>query len=124
MKQKKNTPFSFTARARSFNYAFDGIKNFFRQEHNARIHMVATTVVIVLSFVLSVSAMEAVALVFTVGLVWVAEIFNTAIEKMADFISAEKDPVIKTIKDLSAAAVLIAAVIAVITGCFIFIPKL
>lgn len=104
-------------------YAFEGVIIFFKQEHNARIHLLATIAVIVLSIIFPISKMEAIALVLAVGFVWMAEIFNTAIEKMADFISTEKKPAIKTIKDLSAAAVLVAAVIAVITGCFIFIPK-
>ena len=121
---KKKEPFSFKKRGNSFQYAFQGITTFFKQEHNAWIHLAATILVIILSFVFPVSRIEAIALVLTVGFVWVAEIFNTAIEKMMDFISIEQNPKIKTIKDLSAAAVLIAALIAVITGCFIFIPKL
>jgi diacylglycerol kinase (ATP) len=120
---KKNKIFSLKERSKSFKYAFDGVKTFFREEHNARIHLAATIAVIGLSFIFPVSRMEAIALTFAAGFVWIAEIFNTAIEKMADFISTEKSPAIKTIKDLSAAAVLIAALIAVITACFIFIPK-
>jgi diacylglycerol kinase (ATP) len=121
---KKKEPFSLKKRGNSFRYAFEGIKTFFQEEHNVWIHLAATILVIVLSFVFPVTRMEALALVLTVGFVWVAEIFNTAIEKMMDFISVEKNQQIKTIKDLSAAAVLIAALIAVITGCFVFIPKL
>jgi diacylglycerol kinase (ATP) len=120
---KKNNPFSLKERSKSFKYAFEGVKAFFKEEHNARIHLLATIAVIVLSIIFPVSKMEAIALVLAVGFVWVAEIFNTAIEKMMDFISVDKDDRIKTIKDLSAAAVLVAALIAVITGCFIFIPK-
>ena len=63
-------------------------------------------------------------LVFAIGFVWVAELFNTAIEKIMDFISKEQHPKIKLIKDLSAAAVLVAAMVAFITGCIVFIPKL
>lgn len=120
---KKNNPFSLKERSKSFKYAFEGIATFFRQEHNARIHLAATIAVIGLSVIFPVSRMEVVALTLAVGFVWIAEIFNTAIEKMMDFISGAKDGRIKTIKDLSAAAVLVAALIAVITGCFIFIPK-
>jgi diacylglycerol kinase len=57
-------------------------------------------------------------------MVWVAEIFNTAIEKTMDFISRERHPQIKLIKDLAAAAVLVTAFSALITGAIIFIPKL
>jgi diacylglycerol kinase (ATP) len=121
---KKNKTFSLNERSKSFKYAFEGIKTFFKTEQNARIHLLATIAVIVLSIIFPVSKMEAIALILTVGFVWVAEIFNTAIEKMMDFISEEKNLQIKNIKDLSAAAVLTAALIAVVTGCFIFIPKL
>jgi len=54
----------------------------------------------------------------------VAEMINTAIEKTIDFISVEKHPQIKLIKDIAAGAVLIASLAAVVVGLFIFIPKL
>ena len=57
------------------------------------------------------------------GLVWVTEILNTCLEKLADFITLEQHPHIKYIKDLAAGAVLVAAIIAVVTGLLIFIPK-
>jgi diacylglycerol kinase (ATP) len=120
---KKNKPFSLKERSKGFKYAFEGIKTFFKEEHNARIHLLATIAVIILSIIFPVSRMEAIILTFAVGFVWVAEIFNTAIEKMIDFTSTELNPKIKTIKDLSAAAVLVTALIAVITGCLVFIPK-
>ena len=57
------------------------------------------------------------------AVVWMAELFNSAIEKAMDFISTEKHPQIKLVKDLAAAAVLITALAAVIVGGIIFIPK-
>ena len=121
---RKAGKFSFMARWRSFKYAIDGIKFFFNAEHNARIHLLATVAVIVLATAISVSVSEAIALTLTIGFVWVAELFNTAIEKMMDFISPEKHPQIKLIKDVSAAAVLVAAFMALITSCLVFIPKI
>ena len=121
----KNTDsFSFRARGRSFNYAFDGIKTFFKEEHNARIHLAATVIVVILSIVLPATIIEIIALALSIGFVWVAEIFNTTIEKAMDFVSTESDSRIKVIKDLSAAAVLVAAAAALVTGCLIFIPKI
>jgi len=67
---------------------------------------------------------EIVFLVLVTGFVWVAELFNTAIERIMDFISGESHPGIKLIKDLAAGAVLLSAVTAFITGAIIFIPKL
>ena len=116
--------FSVRGRLKSFYYAGAGLKQFFRQEHNARIHLAAAIVVSVLAWWLKVSHTEAIALVIVIGLVWVTEILNTCLEKAMDFITRETHPEIKIIKDLAAGAVLIATITAVIVGLFIFIPKL
>jgi hypothetical protein len=63
-------------------------------------------------------------IVFAIALVWMAELFNTAIEKTADLISKEKHPQIKLIKDVAAAAVLIAAIAAAVVGCIVSSLKL
>jgi len=115
--------FSVRGRLKSFYYAGAGLMRFFRQEHNARIHLAAAIVVSILAWWLKVSHMEAVALVVVIGLVWVTEILNTCLEKAMDFITREQHPEIKIIKDLAAGAVLIATFTAVIVGLFIFIPK-
>ncbi len=117
-------PFSFRARANSIRYACDGIYNFFAQEHNTWIHLVATVMVFVAAFCLRVSTNEIIALVIVTGFVWVAEIFNTVIERIMDFISPGYHPKVKLVKDLAAAAVLTASFIAVITGAIVFIPKI
>ena len=116
--------FSLRKRSQSFGYAFAGIIRFFRTEHNAWIHLTATIGVIVLGIVLGVTAVETAFLVFAIGFVWVAELFNTCIEKIMDFISTEEHPKIKIIKDMAAGAVLLAAIAALIIGIAIFIPKI
>lgn len=120
----KAPAFSWKARLKSFVYAWEGIVSFFRWEHNAQIHLAITFLVLVLSVTLGVSKWEAIAVVFSIAFVWVAEMINTAIEKTIDFISVEKHPQIKLIKDVAAGAVLIASLAAVVVGLFIFIPKL
>jgi diacylglycerol kinase (ATP) len=115
--------FSIRSRIKSFSYAGAGIVQFLRGEHNAWIHLAATIVVAIAAVVMKVSRMEAVALVSVTGLVWVAEMLNTCLERTADLISPDEHPEIKFIKDLAAGAVLIAAISAVITGLIIFIPK-
>lgn len=119
----KEQGFSFKARFKSFCYAWAGIIIFFRTEHNAQIHLAATINVICLSVYFKISTTEALFIIFSVALVWITELVNTAIEKSMDMITLEKHPQIKLIKDLSAGAVLIAAIAAFITGCLIFIPK-
>ncbi|HEU0111262.1 MAG TPA: diacylglycerol kinase family protein [Flavisolibacter sp.] len=116
--------FSWKERGNSFTYAWAGIKAVFRTEHNTWIHLVLTCMAMVIGFVLKISPGEFIALIIVMTMVWTAEIFNTAIEKTMDFISREKHPQIKLVKDLAAAAVLITAVSAIIVGAIIFIPKL
>ena len=111
-------------RLKSFKYAFNGIKILIKQEPNARIHLLASLVVIMLSVVLEINVMEWVAVVFCLGFVLVAETFNTSLENISDFISPEKNETIKTIKDLAAAAVLLSALTAFTIGLIIFIPKI
>ncbi len=116
--------FSLRQRGKSIRYAWQGICAFFRTQHNAVIHLAFTSMVIIAAFYFQTTAIENIALVIVTGLVWVAEIFNTAIEKLADLYSTSYNPQIKFIKDVAAAAVLVTAFIAVITGCLIFIPKI
>jgi diacylglycerol kinase (ATP) len=120
----KAPSFSWKARLKSFVYAWEGIVSFFRWEQNAQIHLIFTFLVLVLSVTLGVSNWEAIAVVFSIAFVWVAEMINTAIEKTIDFVSMERHPQIKLIKDIAAGAVLVASLTAVIVGSFIFIPKL
>jgi diacylglycerol kinase (ATP) len=116
--------FSIRSRIKSFSHAMAGLKQFVGHEHNARIHAVATIGVIVAALVLKVSPTEAAILTIVTGLVWVAEIVNTCVERLADLITKERHPGIKIVKDLAAGAVLTAAFTAVIVALFIFIPKI
>ncbi len=116
--------FSWKARLKSFVYAWKGIVCFFRTERNAQIHLAATVLVLVLSVALGLSSTEAIAVVFSIAFVWVAEMINTAVEKAMDFMSTETHPQIKLIKDVAAGAVLVASIAAAIVGCIVFIPKL
>ena len=119
-----NEKFSLRARANSFGYAFKGIRSLLRHEHNAIIHLAATIVIIIAGAWLKLQRWEWIAIVMSVGFVWVTEILNTCIERIMDFISTEKHPAIGAVKDLAAAAVLIAALTAVVVGSIIFIPKI
>lgn len=115
--------FSIRARLKSFRYAWDGVRAFFGSQHNAIIHAVATPVVVLLGIFAKLSAGEWVVITIVTGLVWMAELFNSAIEKLCDLVSPGFNPKVKFIKDVAAAAVLVSAIVAVITGLIIFIPK-
>lgn len=119
-----NSKFSLSERLKSFKYAFNGFKVLLKKEHNARLHLFFTILVIVLGFIFNISILEWLFILFAIGFVFTTEILNTCIEKLADFISPEKNEKIKIIKDLAAAAVLTSAIISVIIGFIIFLPKL
>ena len=116
--------FFLRSRISSFGFAFRGLVSFFQEEPNARIHLAFTIGVIAMSVYFKLSAAEMIALTIAIAMVWVAEIFNTAIERVMDFISMEKNPNIKFIKDLAACGVLLSAIAALITGLLIFLPKI
>jgi diacylglycerol kinase (ATP) len=125
MKETQLNPrFSIIARFNSIKYALRGIKGFFIAEHNAFMHMVATLLVIILSLLFGVTNTEAMLIMLVVCGVWASELFNTAIEKIADMVTTEIHPVIKLVKDLSAGAVFVTAMCALIIGMVIFLPKI
>jgi len=121
MKQEK---FSIIRQLKSFVPAIAGIRELIITQHNARIHLAATISVIIASFVLDISKHEWMVVTIAIGFVWAAEMFNTCIEKTMDFISTERHPQIKSVKDIAAGAVLVASVTAFIIGLIIFIPKI
>ena len=123
IKNKNPNSFSVKARLKSFRYAFEGLNNFFSAQHNAIIHLLMTFAVVFAAIFFNVNRGEAIAIILAAGFVWAAEFFNTAIEKLADIVSKEFHPGIKFIKDVSAAAVLLSAITAVLVGAIIFLPK-
>lgn len=119
----KPEKFSLTKRLKSFSYAFNGLRLLVKEEHNARIHIVAALIAIGLGWYFDISSSEWVMILFAIGFVFVTELVNTAIENIADFISPEKHTAIKTIKDLAAGAVLVASLVALAVGLIVFVPK-
>lgn len=111
-------------RAKSFGYAWEGITTLFGSETNAKIHLCAATAVIAAGFIFNLAAWEWCAISFAIGGVFMAEAFNTALEKICDKVSPDRDPLIKIAKDVAAGAVLLFVISAVIVGLIIFIPKI
>lgn len=116
--------FSLRKRAKSFVYAARGLKRFIGKEHNAWIHCTATITVTLLGYLLRISASEWIAVVLCIGMVFSAEAFNTAIERLVDLVSPEYNKKAGEVKDIAAGAVLLCAVAAAIVGGIIFLPKL
>jgi len=121
MKQEK---FSIAKRIESFKYAFNGLFILIKEEHNARIHLLGAVLVVLLGALFDITTYEWMAVIFAIGIVIASELFNSAIENVADFLTKEKNNDIKRIKDLAAAGVLVSAITALAIGLIIFIPKL
>ena len=110
-------------RIAAFGYAFKGIYWLFRYETHAIIHLIAAVGVVVAGFLFRINSLEWCVICLCIGFVFAAEAFNTAIEKLADKITKDKDPLIAIAKDVSAGAVLFGALASVVITAIIFIPK-
>lgn len=122
--EMKNNGFTFRKRARSFKYAFNGIRLLITREHNAWIHCFAAVCVVIAGVILGLSSLEWVAVTIVIGTVLAAEAVNSAIEALADWVSPDYNEAIKRTKDLAAGAVLLLAIAAAIVGLIIFVPKI
>ena len=120
----KSRKFSLKKRLLSFGFAFSGLKTLIKEEHNARIHLVAAICVISASIIFRINVYEWIAIILVIGFVFAMEIVNTAIENIANYLSIDIDVRIKKIKDLAAAATLVSAIVALIVGLIIFLPKI
>lgn len=117
-----------------FFNALNGLKAALQIEKNFIFHGFATVMVIIFAVVFETSVTENFILILTVGMVIFAEMVNTAIERVVDLICHEVmknrlkmdeyNEIAKTAKDISAAAVLVTAVMSVIIAAVIFLPKI
>ena len=106
----------------SYRYAMHGISLAFRHEHNMRLHAIAAVAVLLINYLLKVSRTDWLITLILIGLVWMAEVFNTAIERLADRITKDRDLLIGEVKDMSAGAVTIICVFAVACALIIYLP--
>ena len=114
----------FILRAHAFQHAFRGWWYVLRTQHNAWLHAVISTLVILLAWWLRLSTIDWAVLLLTIALVWTAEFINTALEAVVDLASPHQHPLAKVGKDVGAAAVLIAALTSVLVGFLILGPPL
>ncbi|TAE79026.1 MAG: diacylglycerol kinase family protein [Bacteroidetes bacterium] len=109
---------------RSFGFAFNGLRSAFKSEIHLRFHVLLAMGVTVCSCILAISLVEWALILLSIGLVIVAELVNTAIEKLVDLCQPDFMPLAGKIKDIAAGAVLVAALVAAIIGGIVFVPKL
>jgi len=106
--------------SRSFGYAFKGIAYATKTQLNFRIHLGVTAIAVLLGIWLKISIGEWQWIAVCIALVLVTEIFNTMIETLVDLVSPGYNEKAGHIKDMSAGAVVIAALFSLITGVIIF----
>jgi len=112
------------SRTESFQNAFSGLWYMLRTQRNSWIHATATVCVITLGLWLGLSFIQWAILVLTIGMVWMAEFVNTALEAVVDLASPDIHPLARVGKDVGAAAVLVAAITSVVVGLLILGPAL
>ena len=109
---------------RSFHHAYDGIISAVRTQRNMRFHVLAAVAVLLLGLLLGVSGLELAMLVLTIVVVFVVEMLNTALEFVVDLVTSEYHPLAKLAKDVSAGAVLVSSVGAVLVGYLVLADDL
>lgn len=108
----------------SFKHAFSGLRVAFKEEQSFRIQLFVALVVFVFMFLLPLYFFERIILVLIIGFVLGLELINSQVERVANLVKTDHDPRIKQIKDLSAGAVLVASLSAVVIAIFIFFSHL
>ncbi len=108
----------------SFKHAWDGIVYSFLSQPNFQVHAFFTLLVVCAGRYFSIGSGEWIVLIFTIAMVFVAEMVNTSIECMTDLLTPDYHIAAKRAKDVSAGMVLVTAIFAVIIGAVIFLPYL
>ncbi len=108
---------------KSFSFAVKGIYILFKNENNARVHLLTSVLVVFAGIFLHIEKGEWLWISLAITLVWVTEAINTAIEKIIDLYSPEFNPKAGVIKDLAAGSVLMTSIFAIVVASIIFITK-
>ncbi|CAM3811184.1 diacylglycerol kinase family protein [Mesobacillus zeae] len=108
----------------TFGFALSGIVSAVRNERNMKIHLFISVMVVVLGAVLTLTRLEWLFILLAIGGMLAAEMMNTAVERTVDLCTKEIHPLAKQAKDIAAGAVLIYAIMCVMIGLIIFIPKI
>lgn len=106
-----------------FGHAFRGLRRALRTQHSFAVHLAVAAVVVLVATALRVSATDWALLVLAIGLVLVAETFNTAVESLARAVDTRFHPRLRDALDIASGAVLLAAGTAVVIGLIVFLPQ-
>ena len=108
----------------SFRFAFEGLWYALRTQRNTRIHLSIAAAVVVVGLCLNLSHVQWAVLTLTIGFVLVSEMLNTVAETLVDLISPGYHPLAKVVKDVTAGAVLLTAIVSVVVGLLVLGPPL
>lgn len=111
------------SRIEALQNAFKGFIYAFKNEINLKIEVVISIIAIILAVILKITPLEFVIVIFSIGLVILAELLNTALEIITDISSLNYNNKIRRVKDISAAIVVITAVMAAVAGYVIYLDK-
>lgn len=109
---------------KSFQFAFDGFRIAFIKGRNFKIQLGIFLFTIILGIIFRINLAEWLDIFLIAGIVLILELINTSLESITDLVSPEIHPKAKIAKDVAAAAVLVASVISILIGAFIFLPKI
>lgn len=107
-----------------FRYAFAGLRYGVVVDRSIRFQFILACMAVAASVILGLSLSEWLWILLCITLVLMAEIFNSCIEKVVDYISQERTDQARIIKDMAAAAVMLVSFFAFVVACLIFIPRL
>ena len=107
-----------------FAFAAKGLAEAIRTQFNIRFHFVATIIAIGMSYYFSLTHTEWCLIILSIAIVWIAELLNTALEYLVDFVSPEYNDIAGKVKDIAASAALVAAIASATIGLIVFLPKI
>ncbi len=105
----------------SFGFGFSGMRAAFVMERNLRIHSIAMVMVVAAGLYFGLRLELWLWVILAVALVVMAELLNTAVERVCDAVSLEFHPEIKLAKDIAAAGVIVSAIFAIIVAIFVVV---
>ncbi len=105
-------------------FACNGMRYFFLHERNATIQLSIAAIVVIIAVGFGISTSEWIAILFCIAMVLCLEMVNTALEKLCDVVQEDFHPVIKTVKDIAAGAVLMTSLVSIAIASIIFLPKI
>jgi len=109
---------------KSFSHALRGVRVVFKNEQSFRLQSFAAVVIILLAIWFRVNVFEWIVLLLLIGLVLTLELINSVFERIVDTFKPRIHPIVRDIKDIMAATVLLMSLVALVIGVMIFSLRL